>query len=136
MALIGKELAPDTTLYKGLCICLGHGPEETCTEGLAYEGPSCGVMAAEASMYFGQELPPLLFGDTSLKDSSSALLVELSFMNFVGFRASNDTTSLILVIRELAPIKVGQEKFSPWSDYRHDYMGGRCWFGARAPDDI
>ena len=102
-----KELAPDIALYKGLCICSGRGPEETCTEGLAYEGPSCGVMATEASMYFGQELPPLLFGDTSLKDSSSALLVELSFMNFVGFRALNYATGLVLVIGELLPIKVG-----------------------------
>ena len=104
MALIGKELASDTALYKGMCICSGRGPEETCTEGLAYEGPSCGVMAADANMYFGQELLPLLFGDTSLKNSSSAFLVEFSFMNFVGFRASNYATGLVLVIREVLPI--------------------------------
>ena len=107
MALIGKELAPDTALYKGPCICSGLGPKETYTEGLAYEGLSCGVMATEASMYFSQELPPLLFGDTSLKNSSSAFLVEFSFMNFVGLRTSNYATSLVLVIRELLPIKVG-----------------------------
>src|SRR6266536_1099028 len=107
MALIGKKLASDTALYKGLCICSGRGPVETCTEGLAYEGPSCGVMAAEASMYFGQELPPLLFGDASLKDSSSAFLVEFSFVNFVGLRTSNYATGLILVIGEVLPIKVG-----------------------------
>ena len=107
MALVGKELACDRALYKGLCICSGHGLEETCTEGHAYEGPSYGVMAAEASMYFGQELPPLLFGDTSLENSSSAFLVEFSFMNFVGLRTSNYAMSLVLVIRELLPIKVG-----------------------------
>ena len=43
--MIGKELAPDTALYKGLCICSSRGPEKTCVECLAYEGPSCGVMA-------------------------------------------------------------------------------------------
>ena len=107
MTLIGEKLASDTVLYKGLCICSGRGPEETCTEGLTYEGPSCSVMAAEASMYFSQELPPLLFRDTSLKNSSSAFLVEFSFVNFVGFGASNYAMGLVLVIRELLPIKVG-----------------------------
>ena len=71
-----------------------------------------------------------------MKDSGSTFLVELSFMNLVGFRASNDATSLILVLRELPLIKVVQEGFGPWSDYHHDYMGGRRWLGARAPDDI
>ena len=123
MALIGKELASNTVLYKGMCICLGRGPEEAYMEGFAYKGPSCGVMAAEASMYFSQELPPLLFGDTSLKDSGSAFLVELSFMNLVGFRALDDASSLILVLRELSPIEVGQEGFGPWGNYCHDYMG-------------
>ena len=105
--MISKKLASDTVLYKGLCIYSVRWPKETCTEGLTYEGPSFGVMATETSMYFGQELPSLLFGDTSLKNSSSTFLVEFSFMNFVGFRVSNDTTSLILVIRELLPIEVG-----------------------------
>src|SRR5215216_3709833 len=107
MALIGKKLESNTAMYKGLCVCSGHGPEETCTEGLAYEGPSCSVMATEASMYFGQELLPLLFGDASLKNSSSAFLVEFSFVNFVGLRTSNYATGLVLVIGELLPIKVG-----------------------------
>ena len=107
MALTGKELASDTTLYKGLCICAGHGPEETCTEGLAYEGPSCGVMAVEASMYFGQELPPLLFGDTSLKDSCSAFLIELSLVDFIGFRSPHYAACLVLVLWEFLPSKVG-----------------------------
>ena len=93
-------------------------------------------MAALTSMYFSQELSSLLFGDASLKNSSSTFLVEFTFMNFVGLGASNYATGLILVIRELLPNKADQEGFSPWSDYRHDYMGGRCWFGARAPDDI
>ena len=65
------------------------------------------MMAAKTSMDFGQELPPLLFGDTSLKNSISAFLVEFSFVNFVGFGTSNYATGLILVIREFLPIKVG-----------------------------
>ena len=65
--MIGKKLASDTALYKGLCIFSGRGPKETCTEGLTYEGSSCGMMAAETSMYFSQELPSLLFGDTSFE---------------------------------------------------------------------
>jgi hypothetical protein len=134
--LIGEKLASDTALYKSLCICSGRRRKETCTEGFTYEGPSGDVMATETSMYFGQELPSLLFGDTSLKNSSSTFLAEFSFMNLVGFRASNYATGLILVLRELPPIKVGQEGFGPWSNDSHDYMGGRCHFGARAPDDI
>ena len=136
MALISKKLASNTTLYEVLCICLGRGPKETCTEGLTYKGPSCGVMATKTSMYIGQEMSSLLFGDTSLKNSSSAFLVEFSFMNFVGFRASNYATGLILVLRELLPIKVGQEGFGPWSNNGHDFMAGGCYFGTRTPDDI
>ena len=94
MTLIGEKLTSYTALYKGLCICSGHWPKETCTEGLAYEGPSCIVMATETNMYFGQELPSLLFGDTSLKNFSSTFLVEFAFMNFVGFRVSNYATVL------------------------------------------
>ena len=56
----------------------------------------------------------------------STFLVEFSFMNFVGFRALKDATCLILVIGVLPPIKVGQERFGLWSDYGHDFMGGRC----------
>ena len=107
MNLIGEKLTSYTALYKGLCICSGRWPKEACTEGLAYEGSSCSVMATKTSMYFGQELSSLLFGDTSLKNSSGTFLVEFSFMNFVGFRASDYVTGLILVIRELPPIKVG-----------------------------
>ena len=73
-------------------------------------------MATEASMYFGQELLPLLFGDTSLKDSGGAFLVELSLVDFIDLRASDYATGLILIIRELLPIKVGQEGFGPWGD--------------------
>ena len=75
MALIGKKLASNTTLYEVLCICSGRGPKETYAEGLTYKGPSCGVMAAKTSVYFSQELLSLVFGDASLKDSSSTFLV-------------------------------------------------------------
>ena len=129
MALVGEELASDATLDKVLCICSGRRPIETCTEGLTYKGPSCGVVTTETGMNFSQELPPLLLGDTSLKDSGSAFLVELSVMDLVGFRAPDNAVSLILILRELSPIKVGQEGFGPWGNDCHDEMGRRCYFG-------
>ena len=85
MALIGKNLASNTTLDKVLCICSGYRPEKTSTEGLTYKGPSCGVMAARTSMDFGQELSSLFFRDAPSKYSDSAFLVELSIMDLVGF---------------------------------------------------
>ena len=57
MALIGEELASDTELDQVLCICSGCRPKETCTEGLTYKGPSCGVMATKTGVYFRQEVP-------------------------------------------------------------------------------
>ena len=86
MALIGKELASDATLDKVLCISSGRQPVETYMEGLAYKGPCCGMVAAESSMNLGQELLPFLFGDTSLKHSGSAFLVEFSFMDLIAFK--------------------------------------------------
>ena len=97
MALVCKKLATDATLNEVLCVCSGRRPVETCTEGLAYKGPSCGVVAAESSMNFGQELPPFLVGDTSLKYSGSTFLVELSVVNHVGLRAPDNAAGLILV---------------------------------------
>ena len=129
MALIGEKLASDRTLDKVLCICLGHRPKETCTEGFTYEGLSHGMVTAKTSMDFCQELSSLFFGDTSLKDSGSAFLVELSIMDLVGFRAPDNAASLILILRELSPIKVGQEGFSPWGNDCHDKMGRWCYFG-------
>ena len=85
MALVGEKLASDTTLDMVLCICSGRRLIETCTEGLTYKGPSRGMVTTETGMNFNQELPSLFFGDTSLKYSSSAFLVELSFMDLVGF---------------------------------------------------
>ena len=82
-------------------------------------------MTAQTSMYFRQELSSLLFGDAPLENSGSALLV-FSFVNFVGFRTPNYATGLILVIRKLLPIKVGQERFSPSSNNGHDLMRRRC----------
>ena len=84
MAFVGEELASDATLDKVLCICSDRRPIKPCTEGLANKGPSCGVMTAEAGMNFRQELPPLFLGDTSLKNSGSAFLVELSVMDLLG----------------------------------------------------
>ena len=113
MALIGEELASDTMLDKVLCIRLGRRPIETCTGGLTYKGSSHSVVTTETGVNFGQELSSLFFGDTSLKYSSRAFLVELSIMDLVGFRAPDNAASLILILRELSPVKVGQEAFGP-----------------------
>ena len=83
MALVGKELASDATLDKVMCICSGRRPIKPCTEGLANKGPSCGVVTTESVLNFSQELPHLFLGDTSLKNSSSDFLIELSIMNCV-----------------------------------------------------
>ena len=108
MTLIGEELATAAVLEKVLCVCSGHRPIETCTKGLAYKGPSRGVVTTETGVNFSQELSPLFLGDTSLEYNGSAFLVELSFMDLVGFRTPNNAASLILILRELSPIKVGQ----------------------------
>ena len=108
MALVGEKLASYTMLDEFLRICLGRRPEKSSSEGLTYKGPSCGMVITESSMNFGQELPPFLFGDTSLKYSGSAFLVEFSVMNLVGFRAPDNVAILILILREPSPIKVGQ----------------------------
>ena len=104
MALIGKKLATDAMLDEVLCICSVCRPVETCTKGLAYKGPSCGVVAAESSMNFSQELPPFLFGDTSLKHSGGAFLIKLSLVDLVGFGAPHNAVCLVLVLGEYLPI--------------------------------
>ena len=129
MALVGEKLASDAMLDKVLCVCSGRRLVETCMEGLAYKGPSCSVVIAEASMNFSQELSPLFLGDTSLKYSGSAFLVKFSLVDFVGFRAPHNATCFILVLGKFSPIKVGQEGFGPWCDDRHDEMGRWCNFG-------
>ena len=98
MTLIGEELATDAVLDKVLCVCSGRRPVETCTEGLAYKGPSCSVVAAKSSMNFCQKFPPFLFGDAPLKDSGSAFLIKLSLMDLVGFRSPHYAACLILVL--------------------------------------
>ena len=98
MALVCKKLATDATLDQILSICSGRQPIETCTEGLAYEGPGCGVVAAESSMDLCQKLPPFLFGDAPLKDSGSAFLIKLSLVDLVVFRSPHYAACLILVL--------------------------------------
>ena len=85
--MVCKKLATDTMLDQMMRICLGRLPIETCTEGLAYKGLGCGVVAAESSIDFCQKLPPFLFGDAPLKDSDSAFLIKLSLMDFIGIVA-------------------------------------------------
>ena len=76
----------------------GPSTNKTCTEGLAYKGPGCGVVATESGMDFCQKLPPFLFGDAPLKDPGCAFLIELSLMDLVGFRSPHYAASLILVL--------------------------------------
>ena len=102
--MICKKLATNAMLDKVLCVCLGCRPVETCTEGLAYERPRCGMVSAESGMNFGQELPPFLFGDAPLEHSRRAFLIKLSLVDFVGFRAPHNATCFILVLREFLPI--------------------------------
>ena len=123
MTLIGEELAADAMLDKVMCVCSGRRPIKTCTEGLAYKGPGCGVVAAESGMNFCQKLPPLLFGDAPLKDSGSAFLIKLSLVNSVGFGSPHYAAYLILVLGEFLPSKVGEEWFCPPGDDSHYYVG-------------
>ena len=129
MAFVGEELASDAKLDQVLCICSGSWPVKTCTEGLANKGPSCGVVPAETGMNLSQELPPLILGDTSLKDSGSAFLIELYVVNLVGLRTPDNAAGLILILRKFLPVKVGQEGFGPWGNDCHDEMHQRCYFG-------
>ena len=104
MALICKELATGAMLDEVLCVCPGYRPVETCTESLAYKGPSCSVVAAESSMNFCQKLSSFLFGDAPLEHSSRTFLIKLSLVDLVGFRVPHNATCLILVLREFLPI--------------------------------
>ena len=123
MALVCKKLATDATLDKVLCVCSGRRPVETYTEGLAYKGPSCGVVAAKSSMNFCQKFPPFLFEHAPLKDSGGAFLIKLSLMDLVGFGAPHNATCLILVLGEFLPNKVGEEWFCPRGDDGHYCVG-------------
>ena len=98
MALVCKKLATDTMLNEVLCVCSGRRPVETRTEGLAYKGPSCGVVAAKTSMNFCQNFPPFLFRDAPLKDSGSAFLIKLSLVDLVGFRPPHNAARVVWVL--------------------------------------
>ena len=56
----------------------GLSANKSYTEGLAYKGPGCSMVAAESGVNFCQNLPPFLFGDAPLKYSRSAFLIKLS----------------------------------------------------------
>ena len=60
-------------------------------------------MTVESGMNFSQEVPPFLFGDAPLKDSGSAFLIKLSFMDFIGFRSPHYAACLVLVVGKLLP---------------------------------
>ena len=101
--MICKELATDATLDQVLCICSGRWPIESCMEGLAYKIPGCGVVTAESGVNFCQKVPPFLFGDAPLKDSSSAFFIQFSLMDPVGLRSPHYAACLILVLRKFLP---------------------------------
>ena len=103
--MISEKLASDAALYEVLCICPGCRPIETYMEGLAYKGPSCGMVAAESGMNFCQNLTSFLFGDAPLEHSGRAFLVEFPFVDFVSFRTLYYKACFILVFVELLPIK-------------------------------
>ena len=103
MALVSKKLVSDAMLDKVLCICSGRRIVGTYTEGLAYKGPSCGVVAAESSMNFCQKLPSFLFRDAPLKYSGNAFLIKLSLVDLVGFRPPHNATCLVWVLGEFLP---------------------------------
>ena len=105
--MVCKELATDASLDQVLSVCSGRRPIKAHTESLAYKGPSCSVMATESGMNFSQQIPPFLFGDTSLKDSGSAFLIKLSLVDFIGFRSPHYAACLILALWEFLPSKVG-----------------------------
>ena len=97
MAVVGEELASDAALDEIMCIFSRCRPIKYCPEGLANKCPGCGMVPTKTGVNFCQELPPLLLGDTPLKDSGSAFLVELSFVNFIGLRTADDAASLVLI---------------------------------------
>ena len=99
MALVGEKLASDAMLDEVLRVCSARWPIKTCAEGLAYKGPSCGIVAAKSSMNFCQKLSSFLFGDAPLKYSGSAFLINLSLVDLVGFRLPHNATCLVWVLR-------------------------------------
>ena len=101
--MVCKKLATGAALDQVLCVCPGRRPIKTYTEGLAYKGPGCGVVAAESGVNFYQKLPPFLFGDAPLKDSGSAFLIQLSLVDPVGFRSPHYAACLILILRKFLP---------------------------------
>ena len=98
IALVCKKLATDATLNEVMCVCSGRRPVETCTEGLAYKGPSYGVVAGQSSMNFCQKLPSFLFGDAPLKYSGNAFLIKLFLVDLVGFRPLHNAMCLVWVL--------------------------------------
>ena len=103
MALVCKKLATNAALDLVLSVCPGRRPIKTYTEGLAFKGPGCSVVASESGMNFSQKLPPFLFGDAPLKDSSGAFLIKLSLMDLIGFRSPHYAACLILVLGKFLP---------------------------------
>ena len=48
----------------------------------------------------------------------------------------DNAAGLILVLRKLFPVEVGQEGFGPWGNDCHDEMRRWCYFVGRASDCV
>ena len=101
--MVGKELASNAALDEVMCVCPGRRPIKSCPEGLADKCPGCGVVPTETGVNFCQELPPLLLGDTPLKDSGCAFLIKLSLMYLIGFRSPYYAAGLVLFLGKFLP---------------------------------
>ena len=101
--MVCKKLATGAALDQVLCVCPGRRPIKTCTEGLTYKGPGCGMVAAKSGVNFCQKLLPFLFGDAPLKDFGSAFSIQLSLVDLVGFRSPHYAACLTLVLRKFLP---------------------------------
>ena len=55
------------------------------------------------------------------------IFIQFTLMYFKGFRAPNYASSLVLIVGELFPIKVGREWFGPGGDNHHDLMSRGCY---------
>ena len=65
------------------------------------------MVSASSGVNFSQKVSPFLFGDTPLKDSGCAFLIEFSLMDLVGFRSPDYAAGLILVFGKFLPKQVG-----------------------------
>ena len=101
MALVSENLTSNAFLKKCSGVYSGRWPRKSGLEGLAYQGPSCGVMAAHAGVDFHKDLSSFFLRYTSLVDAHDALLVEFAFIELISLGSSNDPSCFNLVLGKL-----------------------------------